>query len=414
MKIPVKSIKSLAVVAGISLVALGALAATGHLPLARKPAISTAGADSGPQPIMVTAARVRTADFIESVVVTGSLVPREEILVGPEVEGLRVVEVLADEGDRVKKGQTLARLVSDTLEAQLGQNTASLAKSVAGIAQAQSNIASVEAKLVEARGAYNRGKPLTKSGYLSESVMESREAAAKSAEAAVASARDGLKVAEADKAQVEAQRREIVWRRGRTEVVSPADGIVSRRMARIGGYASGVADAMFRVIANGEIELDAEVTENRISKLREGLPVEVSVAGGTAVSGKIRLVSPEIDKATRLGKVRVFLGDNPALHIGGFARGVIETAKSRGLAVPAASLLYGADGVSVQVVTEGTVRTRRVKLGLEQGQLVEVREGLAEGDIVVAKSGTFLRDGDLVRAVITSEKRRTSDASSAG
>ena len=414
MKIKALNVKTFATAAGLMVLAVGALAATGHLPLVHKPDARPAAADKGPQPIMVTAARTKTADFIETVVVTGSLVPREEILVGPEVEGLRVVEVLADEGDRVKKGQTLARLVSDTLEAQVAQNTASLARATAAIAQAQSNIASAEAKLIEARGAYNRGKPLTKSGYLSESGMEQRESAAKSAEAALASARDGLKVAEADKAQVEAQRSEITWKRGRTEVVSPADGIISRRMARIGGYASGVADAMFRVIAKGEIELDAEVTENRLSKLKEGQGADVALAGGTTVSGKIRLISPEIDKATRLGKLRVFLGDNPALRIGGFARGVIETAKSRGLAVPAAALLYGTDGISVQVVSDSMVRTRRVKLGLEQGQLVEVREGLAEGDLVVAKSGTFLRDGDLVRAVVTSEQRRTSDVSSAG
>lgn len=413
MKIPGNIAKSIVLAAGVGVVALGAMAASGHLPLLHKSTPGEAVANSGPQPIMVTAARVAPADFIETIVVTGSLVPREEILVGPEVEGLRVVEVLADEGDRVTKGQTLARLVSDTLEAQVAQNDASLAKAAAAIAQAKSNIASADAKLVEARGAYNRGKPLTKSGYLSESVMEQRDSAAKTAEAAVASAKDGQKVAEAEKAQVEAQRRELVWRRGRTEVASPADGIISRRVARIGAYASGAGDAMFRVIAKGEVELDAEITEARVAKVKEGQTCEVTLAGGATVSGKVRLVSPEIDKTTRLGKVRVFLGDNPALHVGGFARGVIETARSRGLAVPAAAILYGPEGASVQVVTEGMVRTRRVKLGLENGTLVEVREGLAEGDTVVAKSGTFLRDGDAVRTM-SGDQRRTSDAGSAG
>jgi HlyD family secretion protein len=62
------------------------------------------------------------------VLVTGSLVAREEVLVGPEVEGLRVTEVLADEGTRVKKGDVLVRLVSDTLEAQLAQHDAALAR----------------------------------------------------------------------------------------------------------------------------------------------------------------------------------------------------------------------------------------------------------------------------------------------
>ena len=406
--------KTLGAAAALAVVALGAMAATGHLPALRNPpSDARKAAETGPLPIMVTVAPVKTVEFVETVVVTGSLVPREEILVGPEVEGLRVIEVLADEGDRVKKGQTLARLVSDTLEAQLAQNDASLARGTAAIAQAQSNITSAEARLVEARGAYNRGKPLTKSGYLSESVMEQRESAAKTAEAALSSSKDGLKVAEAEKAQVEAQRREIVWRRGRTEVASPADGIISRRVARIGGYASGAGDAMFRVIAKGEVELDAEVTEGRLSKLKEGQTCEVALAGGTKVAGKVRLISPEIDKATRLGKVRVFLGDNPVLRVGGFARGTIETARGNGLAVPASAVLYGPDGASVQVVKEGKVRTRRVKLGLESGALVEVREGLVEGEAVVAKAGTFLRDGDAVRAVSV-EPRRTSDAGSAG
>ncbi len=407
------SAKSIMLAAGLGVVALGTMAASGHLALLQKSPSKEAAGTTGPQPILVTAARVTTADFIETIVVTGSLVPREEILVGPEIEGLRVVEVLADEGDRVKKGQTLARLVSDTMEAQMAQNDASLAKAAAAMAQALSNIASADAKLVEARGAYNRGKPLTKSGYLSESVMEQRDSAAKSAEAALASAKDGLKVAAAEKAQVEAQRREMAWRRGRTEIASPADGIISRRIARIGGYASGAGDAMFRVIARGEVELEAEITESRVVKIKPGQSCDVTVAGGTTVPGKVRLVSPEIDKTTRLGKVRVFLGDNPALHVGGFARGVIETGRSRGLAVPAAAVLYTPEGASVQVVTDGTVRTRRVTLGLENGSLVEVREGLAEGDAVVAKSGTFLRDGDAVRTM-SGDPRRTSDAGSAG
>jgi RND family efflux transporter MFP subunit len=299
----------------------------------------------------------------------------------------------------VKKGQTLARLVSDTLDAQVAQNEAALARSAASIAQAKSSIMSAEARLEEARNAYDRGKPLKTSGYLSESGMDQRLAAAKTAEAALASAKDGLRLAEAEKAQVEAQRREIQWRRGRTDIAAPADGVVSRRVARIGGYAAGAGEPMFRIIAKGEIELDAEVTEARLEQVKAGQSVEVSAAGAAPVKGTVRLVSPEIDKATRLGRLRVFIGDAPGLRIGAFARGVIETAKSRGLAVPASAILYAGDQASVQVVTEGVVRTRNVKLGLEQGGLIEVLAGLADGDLVVAKSGTFLRDGDAVRGI---------------
>ena len=161
-------------------------------------------------------------------------------------------------------------------------------------------------------------------------------------------------MAEAEKAQIEAQRRELNWRRGRTEVVAPADGIISRRMARVGGYAAGAAEPMFRIVANGEVELDAEVTETRMAAIKVGQTARVEVAGVGAIAGTVRLVSPEVDKATRLGRVRIYLGDNP-----GAARRRLRPRQrsrrptSRGLAVPASAVLYGADGAS------GAGRARR-------------------------------------------------------
>jgi HlyD family secretion protein len=357
----------------------------------------------------VTVARVAPADFVETVLATGSLVAREEILVGPEVEGLRITEVLADEGMRVKKGDVLARLVADTLDAQLAQNDAGLARATATIAQARSSIVQAEARLVESSNAFERAKPLRTAGHMAESAYDTREQAARTAQAQLVAARDGLTAAEAEKAQIEAQRRELAWRRGRTEVVAPADGIVSRRMARIGGYAAGAAEPMFRIVAKGEVELDAEVTETRMAALKVGQSARVEVTGLGTIPGTVRLVSPEVDKGTRLGRVRIFLGDNAGLRVGAFARGSIETASGRGLAVPASAILYGPDGASVQVVRANRVETRRIKTGLVAGVLAEVREGLVEGDFVVSRSGTFLRDGDAVRPVM-GDRAKLSDA----
>jgi RND family efflux transporter MFP subunit len=353
----------------------------------------------------VTVARVAPARFTETVPTTGSLVAREEILVVPEIEGLRIVAVLADEGQRVKKGQVLARLVSDTLDAQLAQNEAALARTGAAIAQAKANIVQAEARLVEAGNAYERARPLRKSGVITEAVFDQREQAARTAQAQLRAAQDGLRLAEAEKAQVEAQRRELEWRRGRIEVTAPADGIVSRRLARVGGYAAGAAEPMFRIVAKGEVELDAEVVETRLAAIAVGQPAHVEVAGLGRVEGTVRLVSPEVDKSTRLGRVRIFLGDNPGLRVGSFARGTIVTARGTGLAVPASAVLYGPEGATVQVVRASKVETRRVRTGLAADTLVEVREGLAEGDLVVARAGTFLREGDLVRAVLVDPPR---------
>jgi RND family efflux transporter MFP subunit len=400
------------IIGAIVAIAAAAIAVT----LVAQPSAKRASSSSGAETMhseeataaVVTVVRVAPADFTETVLATGSLVPREEILVGPEVEGLRVTEVLADEGQRVKKGDVLARLVADTLEAQLAQNEAGLARASAAIARANAAIVEAEARVTESRNAFERAKPLKAAGHMADAAYDQREQAARTAEAQLLAARDGLKVAQAEKAQIEAQHREINWRRGRTEVVAPADGIISRRMARVGGFAAGAAEPMFRIVANGEIELDAEVTETRVGAVREGQKARVETPGVT-VDGSVRLVSPEIDKATRLGRVRIYLGDNPALRIGAFARGTIEVAKSHGLAVPASAVLYEPEGAMVQVVRNNRVETQKIVPGLSAGALVEVRKGLNEDDLVVARSGTFLRDGDAVRPVLA-DKTRLSEA----
>ncbi|HEY8195129.1 MAG TPA: efflux RND transporter periplasmic adaptor subunit [Hyphomicrobium sp.] len=347
----------------------------------------------------ITVSKVRTEDFVETAVVSGSLVPREEILVSPEIEGLRVLELMADEGDHVKKGQVLARLVSEQIDAQLAQNDANLARSTAAIAQAQSQIAQAEAQAKEAAAQLERAEPLKKSGYLSGSTYDQRESAARTTAAQLVAARDGLTAAKAEKAQVEAQGREIEWRRSNTNVTAPQDGVISRRTARMGAMASAVGEPMFRIIQNGEIELDAEIVETELKNVKVGQKAIVTVPQVGDFAGKVRLVSPEVDKTTRLGRVKIFLGPNPQLRIGSYAHGLIETARSRGLAVPAPAVTFDQGTTTVQVVKDNKIKKQLVAIGLIAGDLIEVKDGLNEGDLVVTRAGTFLRDGDIVRPI---------------
>jgi RND family efflux transporter MFP subunit len=405
--------------AGLALVGAAGLAfaATGTNPvrLAEKVAGKALGSEAKVDtpkdvvPPAVSVVKADVADFTETVLVTGSLVPRLEILVAPEIEGFRVLDLKVEEGDRVEQGDVLATLAHESLDAQLAQNEAQLARTTAAIAQARSLISQAEARLEEARAAFERAKPLKQSGHISESVFDQREAAARTAQALLVSARDGLRVSEAEKAAVEAQRRELAWKRGRTEVRAPASGIVSRRNARVGAVASAVGDPMFRIIANGEIELDAEVPEADLARIAERQPARVTVAGSIEATGKVRLVSPEVDRATRLGRVRVFLGENPNLHVGAFGRGVIETTQARGLAVPLSAVMYGPSGPYVLTVAEDIVARRAVRLGLTTDGKIEVREGLPAGALVVAKAGTFLREGDRVRPVLEAPGARLSE-----
>jgi HlyD family secretion protein len=358
----------------------------------------------------VTVVRAAERELVERAIVTGTLVPREEVLVAPEVEGLRITEVLVEEGAVVKQGQVLARLSRDILDATLAQNTAALARAEAVIAQAQSQIVQAEAAQTEAAQALERARALMRSGNTTEAQLEQRISLARAAEGRLAAARNGLSMAEAEKRSAEALRQEIEVRLDRTEIKAPRAGIVSRKTARIGATAAASGEPLFRIIAEGEIELEGEVTETQILRVREGAAAEISMGQDRTIRGRVRNVLPEVDRATRLGKVRISLGSDPSLRIGAFARGTVEIARRTGVAVPVSSVVYGAEGATAQVVAGNKVQSRRVRTGLSAEGFVEIETGIASGELVVAKAGSFLRDGDTVRAVVSDQTAQAQPA----
>lgn len=183
-------------------------------------------------------------------------------------------------------------------------------------------------------------------------------------------------------------------------VAIPAAGIVLKRSARLGGIASAASpEPLFRIARNGEIEVEADIPEVRLAKVSAGQAARVQVPGVGEVTGKVRFVGPEIDRQTRLGRARISLGTNDRIRFGSTATGAIETGKSCNAAVPVSALIGRRDETVVQVVKDGRVETRAVRLGLLEGGRAEVREGLTEGETVVARAGAFLRDADHVRVV---------------
>jgi len=379
---------------------LAALLAVGTVGQSRMAFAADAAKPALEGPAVSVAAAAKTS-FTESILVTGSLIAKEEVLVPPQIDGYRVTELLVEEGDRVAEGQVLARLDSNTLEAQLAQLEAQVTRADAAIAQARSNITQAEATQKQAEAAFVRAQGLVQSGTTSRAVFEEREAASRTAAAAVTSSQDGLRVSEADKTQILAQIRESKLRLSYTEIKAPRAGLVSKRNAKLGAVASAAGDPMFRIIAKGEVELDAEVPEIYMPKLTQGMPGRIDVTGLAERGGTIRLISPEVDRTTRLGRVRIFIGEDKDLRVGTFARGIIDIARSDGLGVPATAVLNQGDVQTVQVVQEGRVQTRRVRTGLASNGKAEIVEGLREGELVVLRSGTLLRDGDAVRAVST-------------
>ena len=137
-------------------------------------------------------------------------------------------------------------------------------------------------------------------------------------------------------------------------------------------------------------------------KLNPGATVRVSRDGTTDLIGRVRLVSPEINRATQLGHVRISLANNPSLKVGMFARANIDAKRSCGIAVPRAAI----DHLTVQVVKGDIVETRKVKVGLVSDTSTEILEGLDVGEIVVADAGTSLHDGDRIKTMFADELDR--------
>ncbi|MGO4740675.1 efflux RND transporter periplasmic adaptor subunit [Bosea sp. 2KB_26] len=368
---------------------------------AQTPASAAAQATAPAHGPAVTVTPARTAEIVQSVVVSGSMIARDEVLVSPEIDGFALVEILAEEGDRVTAGQVLARLSRTTLDVLHTQNEAQIARAEATIAQAKAQVTEAEANRVQAENAFERTKALRDSGNASVETFDLRSAAARTTVARVNSAQHALAIATADLALAKAQERDIAVKLARTEIKAPAAGIVSQRRAKLGAMAPLAAtEPLFRIIADGAIELEADVAEVELASLRLGQRVAVTPAGAQKpLVGEIRLIAPQVDKASRLGRVRIALRDNPPVALGSFARGVIETGRKTSITLPLSAITYSRNGALVQSVKDGKVSTKKVTLGLTGNGRIEITSGLAEGETVVARAGTFVRDGDAVTPI---------------
>ena len=187
---------------------------------------------------------------------------------------------------------------------------------------------------------------------------------------------------------------------------SPVNGLVIRTSAVVGAMASAMpGEPLFRIAIDGEIELEVEVPSVHVPELASGQTARVELESGQELSGSIRLVPASIDQRTQLGRARLTLEKHPALRFGLFARAIIDASRSCGLSVPRSAVQYRTEGASVQLVRENVVETRRVQLGFHSDYEIEIRDGLREGNMVVADAGSSLRDGDKVKPVLSDPSR---------
>jgi HlyD family secretion protein len=372
--------------------------------------LMTAHAEEAKAPIAAQKAPAVTViaaikrELIERLPVSGSVMSRQEVSVGTDVAGLLVTELNADIGETVKAGDLLARLDTATMQTQLAQYDAQAAEVAASRAQTEAQIVDAQIGVRQAQETFDRAKKLAKSGVTTSAALDTAGYSLESASAKLNTAKQGLAVVDAKAKLNAAQITELKLRIEKANVKAPADGLILARNAQLGALVSGAGGPLFRIAWTGKFEVVADVPEVTLSRVTVGAPTSFTVTGiDEPLIGTVRLISPEIMAATRLGKVFLTLPENANIRPGAFARGEIELVRRIAISVPESALLYRDNDVYLQIVKDGVVESRTVKTGARAGGFVEIAEGLAESEEVVARAGTFIANGDHVTAVLVEQ-----------
>jgi HlyD family secretion protein len=186
---------------------------------------------------------------------------------------------------------------------------------------------------------------------------------------------------------------------GNVNVQAPVAGMVSASTATIGAFASARGEALFNIVARSEYDLVGLVPTEDIAKLAVNQPASIKIIGAGNIDGKIRRIAPTVEPNSQLGQTFIGITTNRRLAANTSGRAQIKTGQSCGVAVPLTAVQYGTAGTVVQVVKGQRIEIRRVETGLMSGGQIEIRDGVNEGDDVVARAGALLREGDPVRPV---------------
>lgn len=334
------------------------------------------GRDAAPavaaQPALaVTVAAARAAVVPRELGATGDVVGWQEAVIAPEIGGYRVVEVLVDVGDRVRRGQELVRLSVELLAAEAEARAAALRQA--------------EAEQRNAAAALRRGETVSAAGALSAAELDRLRAAADAAAARV----------EAATAELAAARTRL----GLAHIRAPDDGVITGRLAAVGQVVQ-VGTELLRFLRQGRLEWRAEVPESQTGLVAPGQRAVIVTPQGREIGGTVRRVGPWVQRAERTAIAYVDLEPDPQLMSGMFARGRLLLGEATGLLVPAAAVVNH-DGYSYVFVpgADDHVARRQVETGTALGTDVEVTAGLKAGERVVERGAGFLKDGDLVRVV---------------
>ncbi len=334
---------------------------------------------------LVRVDRVASQPLSQTVPVLGRLVPRQAGVVSARVDA-PVEAFQVEVGDRVAAGRVIAVLDAAKLKARRDVAAAEL-----GVAQAA--LAITKAELGLAHQELKRLERLKKSAAFSQARYDDArqktvivEAGVAESQAAVLSARADLELAEINLQN--------------TEILAPYDSVVSQRLTEAGAYVR-VGDPLVRLVADGSLEIEADVPFPRLSSLAPGTRVDIALDDGSHHEAVVRALVPEENPLTRTRAVRFVASFGPTRQPLAAGQSVMVQvpvgAPRRVLSVHKDAIIKRGEVASVFVAKDDTAEERTISLGEAVGSRYEVLNGLEEGELVVVRGNERLRTGDRLR-----------------
>lgn len=327
----------------------------------------------------------------------GTLQARVAVSLGAR-SNAQVVQVLADVGDRVRRGQLLLTLDDSDLSARrgvVGGQQEALARNTEG---ARAALAKAQAELTLAQAKQRRDSELLAQGYVSRALLDTSDAALAAALAGVDAARATLAARQADARTLAQEARYSDALLAHTRLLAPMDGVLVQRLAEPGSLAVTGAP-LLKLVDPRSLWVATRVDEAALARVAVGQQASIRLRSGETLAGRVARVAQQSDAATRELDVHVaFEQIPPRFAIDQEAEVSIATGAQRGLVLPLGALLRDAAGrQGVLLVEGGRAQFRAVETGAADARQVLVREGLRAGDWVV-REPAGVRAGQRVHA----------------
>lgn len=338
-------------------------------------------------PVEVVKSKVKDLQWILEE--TGDIRPMIEVDVYPKVSGKIIEILLVEKGDYLKKGDLTAELEDDTIKARI-------AEAKAGLEAARANLKQIEAN----RGVIEKDRLRLINLYQEKVISRQR---LDHIEAEYTAVCEGKRLAESQVNKAEAVLKQLEIENRNHRIYAPITGYVSARYLDPGAM-SDIRYPIIRISREEQVKVITTVTAKDFPHIKKGQKVEIEVDAfpDRIFHGVISIINPTIDPATRTGEIEIYISNQDlTLSSGMFAHVRLFLGERKGITIELDALnrMSGTGNYYIYVIEGGRAKQRNVKTGISQENIIEIIDGLSEGELVVVKGHNRLKDGYAVRIV---------------